>query len=42
MAKKYHPDHNQGDSKAEELLKEINLAYSVLRKKVLDLNSPAA
>ena len=42
LAKKYHPDHNQGDSKAEELLKEINLAYSVLRKKVLDLNSPAA
>ena len=42
LAKKYHPDHNQGDSHAEELLKEINLAYSVLRKKVLDLNSPAA
>ncbi len=41
LAKKYHPDHNHGSSKAEELLKEINLAYSVLRKKVLDHNSPA-
>lgn len=40
LAKKYHPDHNHGSSKAEEVLKEINLAYSVLRKKVIDQNSP--
>jgi len=42
LAKKYHPDHNQGSSKAEELLKEINLAYSFLRRKVLDHNSASA
>ena len=33
LAKQNHPDHNQGDPLAEERLKEINLAYSTLRKK---------
>ena len=33
LAKQNHPDFNQGDPVAEERLKEINLAYSTLRKK---------
>lgn len=33
LAKLNHPDRNQGDPVAEERLKEINLAYSTLRKK---------
>ena len=32
LAKKLHPDHNRSDPKAEDRLKEINLAYAVLRK----------
>ena len=34
LAKQLHPDHNQGDKKAEERLKDINLAYAFLRKKI--------
>lgn len=30
LAKKYHPDLNSGDKKAEEKLKKINAAYDVL------------
>lgn len=30
LAKKYHPDLNQGDEEAETKFKEINLAYEVL------------
>ncbi len=30
LAKKYHPDRNPGDKHAEEMLKKINEAYSVL------------
>lgn len=30
LAKKYHPDLNPGDKKAEEKLKKINVAYDVL------------
>lgn len=40
LAKQNHPDHNQGDPLAEERLKEINLAYSVLRKKQVNPQSP--
>ena len=35
LAKSLHPDHNRDDPKAEEKLKEINLAYSVLRKNAM-------
>ena len=30
LARKYHPDANKGDSKAEERFKEISEAYNVL------------
>ena len=32
LAKENHPDRNGGDEKAEERLKEINLAYDLIRK----------
>ena len=32
LALKYHPDHNRGDALAEEQMKRINAAYTVLRK----------
>jgi hypothetical protein len=31
LAKKYHPDLNPGDAKAEDLLKSINMAYTILK-----------
>ncbi len=31
LAKKWHPDVNQNDPEAEEKLKDINMAYTVLR-----------
>ncbi len=31
LAKKYHPDLNREDPNAEELLKKINMAYTVLK-----------
>lgn len=31
LAKKYHPDINKDDPKAEELLKSINMAYTILK-----------
>ncbi len=31
LAKKHHPDLNHGCSKSEELLKEINMAYTILK-----------
>lgn len=31
LAKKYHPDYNPGDKKAEDLLKQINMAYTILK-----------
>ena len=30
LAKRFHPDHNKNNPKAEELLKEINIAYSII------------
>jgi len=31
LVKKYHPDTNAGDKESEEKLKQINLAYSILK-----------
>lgn len=31
LAKKYHPDLNREDEHAEELLKKINMAYTILK-----------
>lgn len=31
LAKKHHPDLNQGDPQAEERLKRINMAYTILK-----------
>ncbi len=39
LAKRHHPDANNGDRAAEERLKTINLAYAVLRSR---LNEPRA
>ena len=41
LAKKNHPDRNGGDEKAEERLKEINLAYDLIRKSLKAKNSNA-
>ena len=30
LAKKYHPDTNQGNAQAEQMFKEVNEAYDVL------------
>jgi hypothetical protein len=34
LAKRYHPDANGGDRSAEDRLKDINRAYSLLRRRV--------
>lgn len=39
LAKKYHPDLNANNPKAEERLKEINEAYMLLKKNIRDYNS---
>lgn len=31
LAKKYHPDLNKGCAKSEELLKQINMSYTILK-----------
>ncbi len=31
LAKKHHPDRNQGSKESEELLKKINMAYTILK-----------
>ena len=44
LAKKYHPDLNRDNPDAEELLKKINMAYTVLKlayQKFGDLTQPA-
>jgi hypothetical protein len=33
LAKKYHPDLNHNNNKAEDMIKEINTAYKLLKKK---------
>ena len=46
MAKKYHPDMNQGDPNAEQKFKEVTEAYNVLsdkeKKKLYDQFGSAA
>ena len=46
LAKKYHPDTNQGDARAEQMFKEVNEAYDVLgdpeKKKMYDQVGHAA
>ncbi len=34
LAKRHHPDANNGDKRSEEMLKTINLAYAALRGKL--------
>ncbi len=34
LAKRHHPDSNNGDKRSEEMLKSINLAYATLRGKL--------
>ncbi len=34
LAKRYHPDATGGDRSAEERLKDINRAYSLLKRRV--------
>lgn len=36
LAKRYHPDANGGDRQAEERLKDVNRAYSLLRTRLRD------
>ena len=31
LAKKYHPDLNPGDKKAEEMIKSVNMSYTILK-----------
>lgn len=42
LAKRYHPDATGGDRGAEERLKDINRAYSLLKRRVQDRAPPAA
>jgi len=42
LAKRHHPDANQGDRQAEEMLKTINLAYAALRGKLSSSPRPEA
>ncbi len=37
LAKRHHPDANNGDKKSEEIFKSINLAYTTLSSKFADL-----
>ncbi|MCI0754446.1 J domain-containing protein [Teichococcus vastitatis] len=42
LAKRYHPDSNGGDKSAEDKLKDINRAYSLLRKRLAAMAEAAA
>ena len=42
LVKENHPDKNGGDAYAEERLKDINLAYSLIRKNLFNGDHPAA
>ena len=42
LAKRYHPDANGGDKSAEDRLKDVNRAYSLLRKRLATMAAPAA
>lgn len=39
LAKKYHPDLNRNDPDAEELLKKVNMAYTILKMAYEDYKS---
>ncbi len=41
LAKRYHPDVNGGDRSAEERLKDINRAYSLLRNRLAQTQASA-
>lgn len=44
LVKKYHPDLNPGDKKAEETIKSVNMAYTILKlayEKYDRMNNPA-
>jgi len=42
LAKKYHPDKNQGNSEYEARFKEISMAFQTLEKKFLDADSSSS
>ena len=42
LVKENHPDKNGGDAYAEERLKDINLAYSLIRKSLANGEYPVA
>lgn len=42
LAKKFHPDANGGDREAEEKLKDVNRAYSLVRHRLAATERPAA
>jgi curved DNA-binding protein CbpA len=42
LVKENHPDKNGGDAHAEERLKDINLAYSLIRKTLANGGKSAA
>ena len=42
LAKKYHPDTNQGDARAEKMFKDINEAYSILSNDVKRMDYDAS
>ena len=42
LAKRYHPDANGGDREAEDKLKDVNRAYSLLRQRLAARAAAAA